>query len=320
MKEKKVETYFMKNSIINDYLERMKGTCSDRTFDEYEPAIKDFFFNFLNLGNVTDDDIRNVTTSDGNEWLYNLKHDEQLNGITVNKKAYGLQWFYKNLAMEDFKVVDRNPFSHSEGSTRYRTDTYSKGYRIPDEKLKLINKYFTVDRTWKGERNYISFLILLVTGMRISEVTNIKLGDFTEMGEKCVVIFRVKGGRMNMAEIPHQVKDIINSFVYRSGWNYTMIGHPLFTAEPDEDKALDSSSIRSNIYKAYRFADLPKKVRIHDIRHTYITKSLEQGQNIYDVAKRVGHAQISTTQRYDHSNRILIDNPAEAFYNEVINN
>ena len=50
----------------------------------------------------------------------------------------------------------------------------------------------------------------------------------------------------------------------------------------------------------------------HCFRHTYATESLEMGIDLKDVADLMGHADLSTTRRYEHTNRILKHNPATA--------
>ena len=61
----------------------------------------------------------------------------------------------------------------------------------------------------------------------------------------------------------------------------------------------------------------------HDFRHTYVTICLERGIDIHVVQKRVHHAMLSTTERYDHTFRIVDNNPADDIfdkYNEAPKN
>lgn len=313
--EKYIDFYF-KQSIIFEYLEKMKHSISENSYTAYKEAVKSFFFKFLNLRLPTDEDIMEVTTTQGNEWLYQMKKDGYANK-SINQKLGALQWFYKNLKTRDFGVVTYNPFTTDEGSQRLKGIAMSTGMRIPDDKLQALNAFFSSRRDWTGERNYILFLLFATTGMRRSEVCSIKLGQFTEYGNKFILTFIGKGGKFNMAEIPYALKGLIDSFLTRSGWDYTMREHPLFTREPSTDEQLVERGVLDIFKRAYKKVGLPDTTTIHDLRHTYISKSIEQGLNIYDIAKRVGHSSVNTTQRYDHTNRIFQDNPAEDFYSQL---
>lgn len=304
------------NSLIQKLYGEMKTTCSEGTYKVYETPIRNFFFDFLELDYVTKRDIKNVTTAQVNEWIYQLKQEGNQNS-TINRMASSLFWFYKNLLNRDDPIVSYNPFSSDSGANRLRVPDIAKGIRISDEKLKELNSYFSTNRTWVGERNYLMFLIFITTGMRKSEVRNLKIGSFYDYGEKFAVSFTAKGDKFNIAEIPQGIKQILQSFIFRSGWNFAMREQYLFVQSPKTKDPISGRRINYIFDDAYSAVGLPNTTRIHDLRHTYITKSLEMGLDIYDVSKRVGHSTIDVTRRYDHSFRIFNNNPAETFFDEL---
>lgn len=313
-KEKIMERY--NHSLIQKLFEGMKNTCSEDTYKVYEAPIRNFFFDFLDLDFVTVRDIKAVTTSQVNEWIYQLKQEGNKNS-TINRMASSLYWFYKNLLQKDNPIVDSNPFSTDLGANRLKASKVAKGVRISDEKLREINTYFANNRTWIGERNYIMFLIFITTGMRRNEVRNLKIGDFYDYGEKFAVSFVGKGDKFNVAELPQGVKHILHSFIVRSDWGYDLREQHIFVADPSSNTPISARRLTYIFDDAYKAVGLPDTLRIHDLRHTYITKSLEMGLDIYDVSKRVGHANIDTTRRYDHTFKIFNDNPAEDFFSQL---
>lgn len=304
------------NSLIQKLYQEMETTCSKGTYIVYEAPIKNFFFGFLDLDFVTVRDIKAVKTSQVNEWIFQLKQEGNKN-TTINRMVSSLSWFYRNLMRRDTPLAEFNPFSSDAGANRLKVADFAKGIRISDDKLKELNTYFSTKRTWIGERNFIMFLIFITTGMRKSEVRTIKIGSFYDYGDKFAVSFVGKGDKYNVAEIPQGIKHLLQSFIFRSGWNFEMREQPIFVQDPSSKTPISGRRISYIFDDAYKAVGLPDTTRIHDLRHTYITKSLELGLDIYDVSKRVGHANIDITRRYDHSFRIFNNNPAETFFDEL---
>ena len=52
--------------------------------------------------------------------------------------------------------------------------------------------------------------------------------------------------------------------------------------------------------KALRKSAIEPSFRLYDLRHTYGTRAIEAGIDVFSVAKLMGHADLSTTQRYVH--------------------
>lgn len=316
MAEKEIVMDRYANSLIQKLFYSMRTQCSEATFKVYETPIREFFFNFMDFDFVTLRDIKSITVSNANEWIYQLKKDGNKNP-TINRMASSLFWFYKNLSHREELNIEINPFSTDLGSNRLKTSRIAKGTRISDEKLRELNTYFSSKRTWVGERDYLMYLIFITTGMRKSEVRKLQIGDFYDYGDKFAVRFTAKGDNFNVAEIPQGIKHLLQSFMFRSGWDWSMREQYVFTPENDFNKALSSRRLAYVFEDAYKAVGLPDTTRIHDLRHTYITKSLELGLDIYDISKRVGHANIGTTKKYDHSFRIFNDNPAETFFESL---
>lgn len=313
-KELVMERY--EHSLIQKLFLGMRHQCSEETFKVYETPIREFFFNFMDFDFVTISDIKSITVTDANEWMYQLKKDGNKNA-TINRMASSLFWFYKNLSHEPDLPIQLNPFSTDCGANRLKTSRLAKGVRISDEKLQELNEYFSNRRTWIGERDYIMYLIFITTGMRKSEVRTLQIGDFYDYGDKFAVRFVGKGDNYNTAEIPQGVKHLIQSFMFRNGWDWSMREQYIFVPINNDTKPISSRTLGYVFEDAYKAVGLPDTTRIHDLRHTYITKSLEMGLDIYDVSKRVGHANIGTTRKYDHSFRIFNDNPAETFFDSL---
>lgn len=300
----------------NEYLNIYREINHNRTKDMYV-AIINSMFDFFEIEDPTLEDIQSITVDDANRYFEYLRDEVKYKNSTINKYMKGCSSFYKLLKRYDRSMIEYNPFDPEEGSARLRVKDYSSGIRITDRNLKILNDYFASDRSLLGTRNYIVFLILLTTGLRKAEVARIKLGDFFRYGDYCGMRYTGKGDKPLMTMIPWEVKTLMDEYVNRQCWDWTMEDQWLFPAKYNFGEHNNDIFIHVMLKKAVEETGIDQDISTHDFRHTYVTKSIELGQPIEDVSKRVGHASVQTTKRYDHSNTIFRNNPSEDFLRDV---
>lgn len=157
-------------------------------------------------------------------------------------------------------------------------------------------------------RHYPFFVCALRTGMREGELIALKPGDidfkggFIEVKRNCVrgVISTPKNGRTRRVDMTAQLAEILEShLIYRKketlskGWKKP--SEWLFYNEAG--RILDVAHLRNRVfYKCLEKAKI-RRIRIHDLRHTYATLRIQAGHNIADVSRQLGH----------HSIRITVD-------------
>lgn len=62
---------------------------------------------------------------------------------------------------------------------------------------------------------------------------------------------------------------------------------------------IDASKLKKAFLDAVTAAGIAH-CRFHDLRHTFATRLVQKGKDLYKVARLLGHADVSTTQRYAH--------------------
>jgi len=72
-----------------------------------------------------------------------------------------------------------------------------------------------------------------------------------------------------------------------------------------------SETVRAHWNTIKAEADLPKKLRLHDLRHSFASFGLEQGKSLFMIQKLLGHKRIETTERYAHLNNDTLAQAAE---------
>jgi site-specific recombinase XerD len=73
----------------------------------------------------------------------------------------------------------------------------------------------------------------------------------------------------------------------------------LVSPDPKTGKKMIPENFMWRFYWAQQKAGIPH-VRFHDLRHTFVTRLIQSGVDLYKVAKLLGHRDIRTTQRYAH--------------------
>ena len=154
--------------------------------------------------------------------------------------------------------------------------------------------------TLKGLRDSAVLHILFYTGCRISEVGQLKVKDFYEDGGYFVLAFTVKGGKENKIAIHQALQIALHKYLSASGHG-PEINSPLILSLQRANLRRHLTKVQlSRIFHKYaKKIGLPKGVRPHSARATFITQALENGDKIEAVQRSVGHSKINTTQMYD---------------------
>lgn len=156
-------------------------------------------------------------------------------------------------------------------------------------------KAFTMHRrTWR--RDVAMILVLLDTGMRVGELSRLRLCDY-DQNEQCLLIKPYGNSQMKTKSRPVYISDRTATalFDYLSPRDCRNQQAPLFLGE--QGNSVTPNSIRLLV------ADLSKKAGIrhihpHIFRHTYSIQFLRNGGNIYDLQKVLGHADLKMCMRY----------------------
>ncbi|MGD6750376.1 tyrosine-type recombinase/integrase [Streptomyces sp. BH105] len=143
--------------------------------------------------------------------------------------------------------------------------------------------------------------ILLLTGMRVSELVNADYEDLgEERGHRVLRITR-KGGRSQVIVIPPSAWSALKAYLgdRTSG--------PLIITSTG--RRITRQGIWDMIKRLCRRAGL-RPIRTHDLRHTCVTLALEMGKKLEEVQDLVGHADPRTTRRYDRARNNLDNSPS----------
>ena len=227
------------------------------------------------------------------EYLVLIK-SEGLSASSMNRALAALRGLYKYLLME--KQIEQTPLADIELAKIWM--------RLPDtisrEEMKVILAQ-PGDKTPAARRDTAMLELLYATGIRVSELINLKMnsinwqvGFLTVMGkgskERIVPIGKtaydsVRGYVDKARPQLMQKKSLEVLFLNRFGGKFTRQG------------------FWKMVVRYTRKAGLQKKVHPHTFRHSFASHLLEGGADLRAVQVMLGHADISTTQIYTHITR-----------------
>lgn len=207
----------------------------------------------------------------------------------------GIRAFYKYLLLED--LIHDNPTELLEGPKLKR--------KIPDtlsyEEIEMIFNAIRLD-TPHGQRNRAILETLYACGLRVSELTGLKLsGYFPDQGFVKVIGKNNKErivpiGASAIKFIDLYLNHIRNHLDIKPGYeDYVFLNR--------RGKPLSRVMIFMVIKESVALAGISKTVSPHTFRHSFATHLVEGGADLRAVQDMLGHESITTTEIYTHLDR-----------------
>jgi site-specific recombinase XerD len=170
-------------------------------------------------------------------------------------------------------------------------------YLSVDEMFHLLDNVKPEDIPSNHPLRDIAILELLyATGIRCSELTNIKFCDI-DMDEKTIRIWG-KGNRERLALFGEKAKQKIINYVENEREKVFSQDENLFVN--NRNMRLSSRAIQRTLEDFRRFLKIKRPITPHKIRHTFATHLLNQGVDLRLVQELLGHRSLSSTEKYTH--------------------
>ncbi len=173
-------------------------------------------------------------------------------------------------------------------------------FMTQDEVQKICNEPEKNELLWE-KRDHAIFTMLYSSGCRISEITNLKLEDFSNNWHEAIVtgkgnkqrrVFFAEESRKALSEYLEDRKRVLAENKILEPTNQLFInlrGQPITVG-----------GLRYIITRYSGVEGTNRHVNPHAFRHTFATTLLSNGADVRMVQEMLGHSSISTTQRYTH--------------------
>lgn len=138
--------------------------------------------------------------------------------------------------------------------------------------------------------------VLYATGLRVSELTNLKMAD-VEQGEGLTLRVKGKGSKIRLVPLGQRAADTLASYIKKSRSHFITGGNAqwLFPS-----RRTGENVTRQRIFQIVRWAATPigGNVSPHQLRHSFATHLLENKADLRSVQLMLGHVDLATTQIY----------------------
>jgi integrase/recombinase XerD len=159
--------------------------------------------------------------------------------------------------------------------------------------------------TWAGRRDYALILLAAQTGLRVSELTGLTIGD-VHLGTGAHVSCTGKGRKQRITPLTAGTLAVLRTWITERGGQP---GQPLFPARTGGRLSRDAIEHRLAKHTAAAAARCPslnaKTITAHTLRHTAAMRLLQSGTDTSVIALWLGHEQADTTQIYLHADLAL---------------
>jgi len=280
------------NRFFEEYLEYLRGvrSLSPRTVESYRRDLRlfDAFLAGTSPFAVENSDIRLFVAELGQK-------DFQSSG--VNRTLSALRGFYRYAIR--FSHTQKNPV---ETVRNLKVPQKMPSFLFSEDADKFCKKPETsVQKPLWQARDKALLTVLYSTGCRVSEIAGLSLADIDPAGKSATVTGKgnkqrkVFFSKAALAALSEYFPERIAVIERQQERNYSK--NRLFISK--RGRALSVRGIQFIIDRYSKEAGT-KRISPHALRHTFATTLITRGADIRVVQELLGHASISTTQRYTH--------------------
>lgn len=282
---------------IEDFLEYLDviKKHSSNTINSYKIDLLEF----LDFNNK---DILNIDRNVVNKYMQYL-YDKDVSKSTIARRMSSLRTFYNYLykngmVNKNYFVGIKNPKKDNGLPKLVKEIDIDKMFLVPDTRNPL------------GQRNLLIIRILYATGVRVSELVNIKLSDI-DIREKTIRILG-KGDKERIVIFGNNTQDILNLYLNNGRYKLSRDNNDYLLLNKDGNK-LSDRYVRSIINDIIIKASISMHVSPHMLRHTFATGMLNNGADLVSVKEMLGHESLNTTSIYTH----VSDDKIREIYNKA---
>ena len=274
--------------IFLDYLKFQKR-YSQHTIISYENDLKNFFdFIESTYGNLS---LTQISTTLIRTWLANLKQDK-IASKSINRRISTLKSFFKfQLKKETISVSPMTTIVSLKVSKRLPSF-------IEEKDIDTLFQHVEFPDTWTGKTDRLLLQIFYQTGMRLSELINLKESQI----DKGYSNIKVLGKRNKERIIPinnlllYPILEYINSkrdSIEIFDTEYLLINK--------NGKKLQSGYVYKKVKKYLGDVTTNERKSPHILRHSFATHLTNNGADINAVKELLGHSSLAATQIYTHN-------------------
>ena len=267
----------------------LEKNYSPHTVSAYNKDIQEFKdftskeYDFNTIDQVDYSIIRN--------WIVVLV-DSGIANRTVNRKIASLKAYYKFL--QKAELIAKNPLA------KHKALKTKKKLEVPFSEMEMdkILKQIPFENDFEGARDKLIIELLYATGIRRTELINIKLKDFN--GDRTSLKVLGKRNKERILPLVSSLTPLLSSY----------LSHRSMLKVIDDNDTLLLTKSGQIIYETLVYRVINKYLSMvspkvkkspHILRHTFATHLLNNGADLNAVKELLGHSSLASTQVYTHN-------------------
>lgn len=289
------------------YLKLEKG-YSANTLDAYMRDV-DKLFRYLAVEQV---DVLDVKLEDLEHFAAFIS-DLGIGPRSLARILSGVRQFYRFLVVDGYLEVDPTELLESPKQPDHLPEVLSTA------EVDLLEQAIDLSK-WEGHRNRAIIEVLFSCGLRVSELTNLKLSNLYI--EEQYIRVMGKGSKERLVPISPRALDELNYWFADRNVMKIKPGEEDYVFLNRRGQHLTRTMILIMIKRYAVEAGIKKTISPHTLRHSFATSLLEGGADLRAIQAMLGHESIGTTEIYTHIDtstlrqEILEHHPRNIQYNE----
>lgn len=272
---------------IQDFLNYIKfeKRYSQHTLISYQNDLEQFF---AFLTEYDSPPVPKITATFIRSWLAQLKGEEKLTAKSINRKISTLKSFFKYQLKNG--VIKVSPMT---------TITSPKiGKRLPqflkESDVETLFQHVEFPDDWDGRSTRLILLLFYNTGIRLSELINLKQSQLDVYNRQIKVLG--KGNKERIIPVSADlIKELTDLIANSPGKEIPNV----FVTE--KGKPLNPRNVYSRVKTYLSAVTTLEKKSPHILRHTFATHLMNNGADLNAVKELLGHSSLAATQVYTHN-------------------
>jgi integrase/recombinase XerC len=246
----------------------------------------DQFFSFLEhtyqLKNISE-----ITHTLVRSWIVELI-DQKISPRSVNRKITTLKSFYKYLLRQG--VVFENPMMKiMSPKTSKRLPVF-----VEKDNMNLLIDHVEFSEDFDGFRNKLIIELFYATGIRLSELINLKQANVDL--HQCQIKVMGKRNKERIIPFSNELRNTIQKYI-----NSKIAMPNSFLFEMKNGKKMYEKFVYRLVNNYLSIVTTIDKKSPHVLRHTFATHMLNNGADLNTIKELLGHANLAATQVYTHN-------------------
>ncbi len=248
----------------------------------------DQFFDYLYI-QYQIDDIREVNHSMIRSWLVQMM-ENKISARSVNRKLTTLKTFYRFLIREG--ILEENPMRKIiSPKTARRLPVF-----VEKDKMDILLDQVEFTEGFPGVRDRLILEMFYSTGMRLSELVNLKVSDIDFHKDTIKVLG--KRNKERLIPFSKKLKGLIGNYIKCKEEQFGQTADLFLT---NSGKKIYPKMVYLIVRRYLGEVTTLVKKSPHILRHTFATHLLNNGAELNAVKELLGHSNLSATQIYTHN-------------------